>query len=58
MPLALPDGKPEADETIEQRAVRELEPDKFGALRWIDPAAPPEALFAATQALLERLPAR
>jgi 8-oxo-dGTP diphosphatase len=37
---------------------RELEPEKFGSFRWIDPAGPHEDLFAATAALLERLPAR
>src|SRR4051812_20324683 len=34
-----------------------LEPDKFGAFEWIDPAARPEPLFALTAALLVRLPA-
>ena len=31
------------------------EPDKFAELAWIDPARPPEDLFPATAALLERL---
>jgi len=35
-----------------------LEPDKFGALTWIDPAAPPEPLFPLTAALLARLEAQ
>lgn len=37
---------------------RELEPEKFGGFCWVDLAAPPDGLFAATRALLERLPAR
>lgn len=54
-PLALPGGKPEAGETIEQCAVGELA--LVGALR-VDPAEPAHLLlFAATRALLERLPA-
>ncbi len=36
---------------------RELEPEKVGGFCWIDPEDPPEGLFAATRALLERLPA-
>lgn len=32
-----------------------LEPDKFGAFAWIDPAAPPEPLFPLTAALLDAL---
>ena len=38
-------------------APQELEPDKFGAFVWIDPADPPGGLFPATAALLERLAA-
>jgi 8-oxo-dGTP diphosphatase len=34
---------------------RVLEPDKFGAFEWIDPGAPPEALFPLSAALLARL---
>jgi hypothetical protein len=36
----------------------ELEPDKFGSFRWIDPASAGVKLFPATAALLEQLPAR
>jgi 8-oxo-dGTP diphosphatase len=38
-----------------EAAPRELEPDKFGSFVWIDPADPPDGLFAATAALLRRL---
>jgi 8-oxo-dGTP pyrophosphatase MutT (NUDIX family) len=41
-----------------QQSPRELEPEKFGEFCWIDPAAPPEGLFAATHALPARLPGR
>ena len=34
---------------------RVLEPDKFAAFAWIDPADPPEPLFPLAAALLERL---
>jgi hypothetical protein len=34
---------------------RELEPEKFGSFRWIDPARVSEELFPATAALLETL---
>jgi 8-oxo-dGTP pyrophosphatase MutT (NUDIX family) len=32
---------------------RELEPDKVGGLRWIDPSDPPAELYPATRRLLE-----
>jgi 8-oxo-dGTP diphosphatase len=106
-PLAVPGGKPEAGESVEECAVRELaeetglvldvravrtfacvlvpsdgvswvvagvegflpdraadavaeelEPDKFGSFRWIDPAGDHGELFPATAALLEWLPTR
>ena len=39
-------------------AARELEPDKFGSFRWIDPDHANEELFPAAAALLARLHAR
>jgi len=102
-PLAVPGGKPDPGETLEQSAVRELaeetglvvdpadarvfdcvlvaddtaswvvagvevslpvraadveprelEPTRIGGFAWIDPLAPPEGLFPATAAVLER----
>jgi 8-oxo-dGTP diphosphatase len=43
------------DVTADDVAPQVREPDKFGELAWIDPVNPPEDLFPATAALLERL---
>jgi 8-oxo-dGTP pyrophosphatase MutT (NUDIX family) len=43
------------DVTADAVAPHVREPDKFDDLTWIDPAGPPEDLFPATAALLERL---
>lgn len=43
------------DLTADEVAPQVCEPDRFGELAWIDPENPPEDLFAATAALLERL---
>ena len=43
------------DVTADDVAPQVREPDKFGELAWIDPASPPEDLFPATAAVLERL---
>lgn len=40
---------------VEDADPRVLEPGKFGAFEWIDPDAPPEALFPLSAALLARL---
>lgn len=45
----------ELDVTADDLAPQVREPDKFGDLAWIDPARPPEDMFPATAALLERL---
>jgi 8-oxo-dGTP diphosphatase len=45
----------ELDITTDGIAPQAREPDKFAQLAWIDPANPPEDLFPATTALLERL---
>jgi hypothetical protein len=43
------------DVTAGNVALQVREPAEFGELAWIDPANPPEDLFPATAALLERL---
>ena len=40
---------------VEDADPRVLEPDKFGAFAWIDPAGPPEPLFPLSAELLARL---
>ena len=95
-PLAVPGGKLDPGESVEECAARELaeetglivgqarplaavlvpgwvvagvvvdladddpapqvcEPDKFAEFAWIDPSSPPDDLFPATAALLDRL---
>jgi hypothetical protein len=54
-PLAITGVVVDLDVAADDAAPLVRQPERLGELAWIDPARPPEGVFTATAALLERL---